>query len=425
MRAAARHADRAGSRRARTATAASRRTSTCSAGCARASSRWARTCCARRSTWLAQHQPARPGDLPHPPRAPSPHRRRVVHLPDVRLRAPIEDALENITHSICTLEFEDHRPLYDWLLGSSPTSVNSCAPAAAAVRVRATQPHVHRAVQAQAHPARRRPGTSTAGTTRACRRSSARGVAATRPRRSACSPSASACRKRIVDRDDDAGRLPPQGSRRTRAARHRRARSAEARHRQLAGRARFENCEAPVHPHHPELGNAHVPAGPRTLDRARRLRRDAAEGLLPALPRQHGPAALRLRRDLHRLRQGRRRQHHGRPLRGHARLEVRHAGRRQLQGEGQHPLGQRSARARRAEVRLYDRLFTVPAPGAGDTDYLTQINPDSVRRCCRRAKLEPACATRSRKTASSSSATAISWRTRRIRSRARRCSTGR
>jgi glutaminyl-tRNA synthetase len=29
----------------------------------------------------------------------------------------ISDALENITHSICTLEFEDHRPLYDWLNG--------------------------------------------------------------------------------------------------------------------------------------------------------------------------------------------------------------------------------------------------------------------------------------------------------------------
>ncbi len=29
----------------------------------------------------------------------------------------ISDALENITHSICTLEFEDHRPLYDWVLG--------------------------------------------------------------------------------------------------------------------------------------------------------------------------------------------------------------------------------------------------------------------------------------------------------------------
>jgi len=29
---------------------------------------------------------------------------------------PLSDALERITHSICTLEFEDHRPLYDWLI---------------------------------------------------------------------------------------------------------------------------------------------------------------------------------------------------------------------------------------------------------------------------------------------------------------------
>ncbi len=29
---------------------------------------------------------------------------------------PIEDAVEGITHSICTLEFEDHRPLYDWVV---------------------------------------------------------------------------------------------------------------------------------------------------------------------------------------------------------------------------------------------------------------------------------------------------------------------
>ncbi|MCI8348395.1 MAG: glutamine--tRNA ligase/YqeY domain fusion protein [Firmicutes bacterium] len=29
---------------------------------------------------------------------------------------PIEDAIEGITHSICTLEFEDHRPLYDWVI---------------------------------------------------------------------------------------------------------------------------------------------------------------------------------------------------------------------------------------------------------------------------------------------------------------------
>lgn len=36
---------------------------------------------------------------------------------------PIEDALEGITHSLCSLEFEDHRPLYDWVINN--TSVPS------------------------------------------------------------------------------------------------------------------------------------------------------------------------------------------------------------------------------------------------------------------------------------------------------------
>ncbi|MDR1496358.1 MAG: glutamine--tRNA ligase/YqeY domain fusion protein [Clostridiales Family XIII bacterium] len=31
---------------------------------------------------------------------------------------PIEDAIEGVTHSLCTMEFEDHRPLYDWVLES-------------------------------------------------------------------------------------------------------------------------------------------------------------------------------------------------------------------------------------------------------------------------------------------------------------------
>jgi glutaminyl-tRNA synthetase len=37
---------------------------------------------------------------------------------------PISDALERITHSICTLEFEDHRPLYDWLVQNLPLPGN-------------------------------------------------------------------------------------------------------------------------------------------------------------------------------------------------------------------------------------------------------------------------------------------------------------
>jgi glutaminyl-tRNA synthetase len=31
---------------------------------------------------------------------------------------PLEDAIEGVTHSLCTMEFEDHRPLYDWVLDS-------------------------------------------------------------------------------------------------------------------------------------------------------------------------------------------------------------------------------------------------------------------------------------------------------------------
>jgi glutaminyl-tRNA synthetase len=33
---------------------------------------------------------------------------------------PLSDAIEHITHSLCTLEFEDHRPLYDWLIENVP-----------------------------------------------------------------------------------------------------------------------------------------------------------------------------------------------------------------------------------------------------------------------------------------------------------------
>ena len=35
---------------------------------------------------------------------------------------PLSDAIEGVTHSICTLEFEDHRPLYDWVLDNLPIS---------------------------------------------------------------------------------------------------------------------------------------------------------------------------------------------------------------------------------------------------------------------------------------------------------------
>ena len=38
---------------------------------------------------------------------------------------PLSDAIEGITHSICTLEFEEHRPFYDWLLEALGFDVNT------------------------------------------------------------------------------------------------------------------------------------------------------------------------------------------------------------------------------------------------------------------------------------------------------------
>jgi len=57
---------------------------------------------------------------------------RINHLPHHRqgdkwciypmydFAHPLEDALEGITHSLCSLEFEDHRPLYDWVIANCP-----------------------------------------------------------------------------------------------------------------------------------------------------------------------------------------------------------------------------------------------------------------------------------------------------------------
>ena len=74
----------------------------------------ARTLRAKIDMGQRQHEPARPGAVPDQARRTPEHRQRLADLPDVRLRAFAQRRGEGITHSLCTLEFEDHRPLYDW-----------------------------------------------------------------------------------------------------------------------------------------------------------------------------------------------------------------------------------------------------------------------------------------------------------------------
>ncbi len=62
---------------------------------------------------------------------------------------PISDAIEGITHSLCTLEFEDHRPLYDWVVDKIRHE-SGFHVASAADRVRAAQSELHGDEQAEA-----------------------------------------------------------------------------------------------------------------------------------------------------------------------------------------------------------------------------------------------------------------------------------
>ena len=107
----------------------------------------------------------------------------------------ISDALERITHSICTLEFQDHRPLYDWV-------IEKLADGGQLARPLPQQYEFARLNLTYVVLSKRRlielvdaTATSTAGTIRGCRRWSARAGAASRRRASASSPSASACRR--------------------------------------------------------------------------------------------------------------------------------------------------------------------------------------------------------------------------------------
>ncbi len=100
---------------------------------------------------VGQHQPARPGALPDPPRDAPPHRRRVVHLPDLRLR-PRPVRRDRGHHALDLHARVRGPPAALRLVHREPAG----AVAAAAVRVRAAQPQLHRPVEALPAEARER-----------------------------------------------------------------------------------------------------------------------------------------------------------------------------------------------------------------------------------------------------------------------------
>ena len=291
------------------------------------------------------------------------------------------DAIEGITHSICTLEFEDHRPLYDWFIENLPVP-STPAP----VRVRAAQSHLHGAVEARAQRAgegrpRLRLGRSAhADARRAC------AGAACRRRRCAISPSASASPRRtawsISALLDFSIREVLNKSAQRRMAVLRPLKVVIENY-EGAG----EELEAVNHPDDAERGHAARQVRPRDLHRAGRLHGEPAEEVLPAVARHRSAAALRLLHHLPRGGEGRGRQGH------RAALHLRSGDR-----GGNAPDGRKvkatihwvsAADSVPAEVRLYNPLFAKPEPDVAN--FANDLNPNSLE-VLSDARVEPALA---------------------------------
>jgi glutaminyl-tRNA synthetase len=102
------------------------------------------------------------------------------------------DAIEGVTHSLCTLEFEDHRPLYDWLLENLPVPSRPRQYEFARLNLSYT------VLSSACSPRWCAAAMSPAGTTRACRRSPGCAGAACRRPQSAISSNASASPRRTA-----------------------------------------------------------------------------------------------------------------------------------------------------------------------------------------------------------------------------------
>ena len=294
------------------------------------------------------------------------------------------DAIEGITHSLCTLEFEDHRPLYDWLIDNLPVPARPHQ-----YRIRAPQHRLHRDVEAHSDAAgerrpRQRLGRSAHAHT--CRRSPPR-----HPRGRIARLRASRRHHEVEQRHGVRGIrvLRPRTAEPHSAAPDGGAASAEAGDRELA-RGPHRKLEAINNPED-------LSAGMRPITFGRELyveRDDFMENPPKKFFRLAPGREVRLRygyfvtcREVVKNAAG-------------EVTELRCTYDPATRGGNSPPDGRKvqatlhwvaAADAITAEVRLYNHLFARPDPGA-DGDIMADLNPDSLE-VLRGCLLEPALAT--------------------------------
>lgn len=297
----------------------------------------------------------------------------------------ISDALENITHSICTLEFEDHRPLYDWVLGKLADFGLLARPLPhqyefARLNLTYTVLSKRKLIQLveEKHVAGwddpRLPtiaGFQRRGYTPEAIRLFAERIGVSKENSLIEMTILEDCLRK--DLDERAPRAIavldpvklvidnwPEGQ--------------------------VDTAEAPVHPHKPELGKRTFPIGRELWIEREDFEETPPKGFF----RLTAGAMVRLRYGYVIKCLGCDKDADGRITTVHC--EVMPDSKSGTSGADNYKVKGNihwvcADSALDAEVRLYDRLFSVATPGSGDTDYLAQINPDSVRTI--RAKLEP------------------------------------
>ena len=217
---------------------------------------------------------------------------------------PISDAIEKITHSLCTLEFEDHRPLYDWLLANLPVPSRPQQIEFARLNLTYTVMSKRKLLQLVVEKHVSGWDDPRMPTIVGLRR---RGFTP-EALRDFCERVGVAKKESIIDvallehcvREDLNRRAP-----RVLAV----LRPLKVIIENLA-EGEVEQLEAVNNPEDPAAGTRHDPVHARDLHRAGRLPRGSAEEVLPPQPGQGSAPALRLHHQVRRRRQGGRRHDH-------------------------------------------------------------------------------------------------------------------
>ena len=218
---------------------------------------------------------------------------RSIRATTTRTASP--DAIEGITHSICTLEFEDHRPLYEWLLDKLPVPSKPRQYEFARLNLTYTLLSKRVLTAARARRPCRRLGRSAHADDRrieAARRAAGGGPRIRQAHRRRKGQQRGRCRH--------AGILHPRSSSTSTALR----RMAVLRPLKVVienyPEGQSEELEAVNHPDDPAAGTRKHRVRPRALYRARRFHGKSAEEILPPVAGHRSAAALRLFHQMHR-----------------------------------------------------------------------------------------------------------------------------